>query len=93
MIDFHSVSIEDVWAALPEDARANPHVMKRLQESTPGRAVANYTDLFWEDDPNDAGRRRRSIDDDKILPLMMRLYIHLGGTETEKELEFWKRVI
>ena len=92
MIDFHSVSIEDVWAALPERIRSNPSSMSRLQDSGPHRAVANYIDHLWEDNPDRPGRRRRSLPTDQLLSLMMRLYIHRGGTETDKELAFWQKI-
>ena len=92
MIDFHSVSIEDVWKALPETVRENPNTLKKLQDSTPQRATADYTDFFWEDNPDAPGRRRRSLPSDQLLSLMMRLYIHLGGEDTETELAFWKKI-
>ncbi|MEM9005133.1 MAG: hypothetical protein AAGE59_16615 [Cyanobacteria bacterium P01_F01_bin.86] len=92
MIDFHSITIEDVWAALPEQVRANPSSMERLQTVDPKLAVAAYTDFFWEDNPDAPGRRRRSLPADQLLSLMMRLYIHRGGTEADTELAFWQKI-
>ncbi|MGF1523676.1 MAG: hypothetical protein ACFBSF_15270 [Leptolyngbyaceae cyanobacterium] len=92
MIDFHSLAIEDVWAALPEQVRSNPSSMERLQTASPKLAVAAYTDFFWEDNPDSPGRRRRSLPTDQLLSLMMRLYIHQGGTETDTELAFWQKI-
>ena len=93
MIDFHSITIADVWAALPEQVRSNPSSMERLQAAAPRLAVATYTDFFWEDNPDAPGRRRRSLPKDKLLSLMMRLYIHQGGTETDAELTFWQNML
>ena len=58
-----------------------------------GKSNRRYTNFFWEDNPNDAGRKRRIMADGRLLSLMMRLYIHLEGTETNKELEFWQKLI
>ena len=87
-----ALSIEDVWAALPEEIQGHSAIMERLKNADPRRAAASYKDYFWEDNPNDAGRKRHSLPDEQLLSLMICLYLHRGGTEPEQELTFWQNI-
>ncbi|MEM9945373.1 MAG: hypothetical protein AAF810_04845 [Cyanobacteria bacterium P01_D01_bin.36] len=85
-----SLTIDDVWAALPERIRANDAIMRRIQSADPKLASVTFGDYFWEDDPDDIGRRRRSLPPNKLIPLAICLYLHQGGKDPEDELRFWK---
>ncbi|MEO0533285.1 MAG: hypothetical protein AAF215_05405 [Cyanobacteria bacterium P01_A01_bin.123] len=87
-----SLSIDDVWAALPERVRANDAIMNRIQSADPKLAAVSFSDYLWEDDPNDTGRRRRSLPPEKLIPLALCLYLHQGGKDPEDELRFWKKL-
>lgn len=85
------LTIEQVWAVLPERIRQNEGIMQRLQAAPPRLATAIYKDMFWITDPDGRGMVR-SISDDELLPLMMALCNHQGGTDPQAEAEFWKGV-
>lgn len=87
-----SRSIDDVWAALPERIRANDAIMDRIQAADPKLASVSFGDYFWEDDPADPGRKRRSLPPEKLIPLALCLYLHQGGKDPEDELRFWKKL-
>lgn len=85
-------TIEQVYAALPDRVKAKPAIWERLLSHEPLRAAVTYPDYFWEDNPNDVGRRQRSMPDEQLFSLMQALYEHLGGIDAEARLGFWKRV-
>ena len=87
-----SLSIDDVWAALPKRVTTNKAIMKRLQSADPQLASVMLGDYFWEDDPEDVGRRRRSLPPEQIIPLALCLYLHQGGENVENELKVWKKL-
>ena len=72
--------------------KAKPAIWERLTSQDPLRAAMSYTDYFWEDNPNDVGRRQRSMPDEQLFALMTALYEHLGGADAETKLGFWKRI-
>jgi hypothetical protein len=84
-------TLDQVWAALPERIRQNEGIMQRLQTAPPRLAAAIYKDMFWITDPDGRGMVR-SISDDELLPLMLALYSHQGGTDLQAEAEFWRGV-
>lgn len=84
-----SLSIEDVWAALPNRVNANKAIIESIQKADPKLASTKFGDYFWEDDPHDPGRRRRSLPPEKLIPLALCLYLHQGGEDLEEELRFW----
>lgn len=84
-------SIDEVWAALPEKARANLYVIDRIKSSGPRLAAATYKDFFWMQNPSDRGMIH-SLPDDQLLRLMIALYVYQGGDEPAVELAFWEKI-
>ena len=85
------LTLDDVWAALPERIQQNETIMQRLQAAGPKLAAATYKDMFWITDPDGRGMVR-SIPDEELLPLMVGLYLHQGGDDPQGEADFWKGV-
>lgn len=85
------LTLEEIWSALPERVQANPGCMKRLHDAGPKLGAATYKDYFWKPDPDGRGMVH-SLPDDKLLALMIGLYIHKGGNDPQGELQFWQSI-
>lgn len=86
------LSIDQIYAALPDRCSSNPAIMKRLDEAGYELAPATYKDMFWEPDPDGRGMRH-SIPIKQLLTLMLALYLHKGGPEPEVFESRWSAIL
>ena len=87
-----ALTLEQVYAHLPERCRANAAIMKRLDKAGYELAPAAFKDMFWEPDPDGRGMRH-SMPTNKLLTLMLALYLQKGGQEPEVFERRWSAIL
>lgn len=87
-----TLTIDDVWAALPPFFKRenNPTMAAILDNAGPKYAASTYAHLFWGSDAD--GRPARTISVERLLELMIVLYLYKGGNDPEGETAFWKKI-
>lgn len=86
-----SLTKAQVWEALPALQRTSERIKADIAKAGPQEAIAIYKDCFWRYD-DATGKMIRMLSEVEVLPFMLALYLHKGGTEPEAELGMWAKI-